>query len=196
MWNFCSQGETLSGFTNRQVTGIWNERLKNSGSWALSAWLVLQQMSSPALWTLLILLQSLVRDRRDLGAHLGQMNSKGAASSNKICISICDWRLEKVDTDSPFDVGLMMVATLICHCFPNRKCFSRRDHGSKICHFPEKISYLSWHYIYRCLFRESFDYLQCFTLYHLIRWIYQKPFVSKDNGLSLFFVVVHLEIFQ
>lgn len=81
--------------------------------------------------------------QRDLGDDLGQVNSKGACSSNKIFISICDWRLGKIDNDSPSDVGLLMCG------YPNLSLFSKqevllekRSWVKDLPFFPEKISYL------------------------------------------------------
>lgn len=87
-------------------------------------------MTLPGLWIFLILLQALVIDRRDLGDYLGPDELQVLFSSNKICITVCEWRLEKINNISSLDIGLMIVATQNCHCFPKRKCFSRKDNIS------------------------------------------------------------------
>lgn len=42
------------------------------------------------------------------------------ASSNKTCVTVCEWGLEKMDKYSPFDAGLMMC------CSPKLSLFSKQ----------------------------------------------------------------------
>lgn len=94
----------------------------------------------------------------------GQMSSQVPANSNRICITICEWRLKKINSVFSFNVNLMGCCYTNHHIFQTGSA-SQKEIASQICYFLQKISYLSWYYSYVCsFFRELFDHLECFML--------------------------------
>lgn len=70
-------------------------------------------------WILLLLLGCLVAGGRDLRDYWGPDELPGTCSSNRICITICEWRLEKINSVFSFNVSLMGC------CFTNLSQFSK-----------------------------------------------------------------------
>lgn len=121
----CSYGEILSVFANsqclpdRQISITWSECLRTVAAERRHACLVSEQRSVPRQWVLLILLQSLVIHRRDIGHYLEPGNCRLPAGSNKISITTWEWRLGKINNVCSLDVDLLMC------CYPKLSLFSQ-----------------------------------------------------------------------